>query len=163
MRRSLIVQTALFALALAGCAQHPPSKTAAPSATVVQPVAATPAASTASAPVQLGGKPATATTMARPSLPQRRGFDIWVLPSTGELAAKENMAPPRGLYIDTVVAGGAGAAAGLQRGDILLSLGGTTTTTVADAERALMRIQANTDVPAQVWRASQVQMVTIRF
>jgi S1-C subfamily serine protease len=146
MRRSLPISTALLALALAGCAQHPTPKTAA-----------------APAAVPVASKPATPGVVQTPAVPQRLGFDIWVIPSTGELAAKQNMAPPRGLYVDTVVAGGAGAAAGLKAGDILLSLGGTTTTTVADAERALSRIRANTDVPAQIWRESQTQMVTIHF
>lgn len=68
------------------------------------------------------------------------------------LAQAFRLAAPRGVVVTQVRPGGAGEAAGLRAGDVILGLGNVAFATPFEFEQAIAALAPGTRVPLQVWR-----------
>ncbi|MBO9325828.1 MAG: trypsin-like peptidase domain-containing protein [Roseiflexus sp.] len=93
--------------------------------------------------------------VARPYLP------IEFVPITPRLAAWYNLPVDYGLFIQAVKRGSALAQAGVQPGDILLSLGGQRIDEAHPLLRVLARHQVGEEVEIEIWRDNAIQTIRI--
>ena len=98
-----------------------------------------------------------------PSTAHRRELLVHAMPVTAETATALRLSPPRGVVVLTVDPAGAGATAGIQAGDVILTFNGTPISTVADIQRALDNVTAGNTVVASIWRSGMELPVAITF
>ena len=75
--------------------------------------------------------------------------------------AEEAAEGVRGLRVDSVTPGGAGALAGIRKGDFLLTADGDTLTTSQDLLRVRRRFYVGDSLGMTLWRDGQVLEVTL--
>ena len=93
----------------------------------------------------------------------RRNLGIRTVAVTDWRAYSSQLDPPRGVVVMSIMQGGAASAAGLQAGDVILSLGGSPLMTVADLQQALANTAPNSVVTAQIWRDRQELATDLHF
>ena len=91
----------------------------------------------------------------------RSRIGVQVQELTRELAASFGLKEPRGALVAMVEEGGPAAKAGLQAGDIVLSLDGQPVQNSADLARFVASTKPGTTVAAEIWRKGQ--MVPLRI
>ena len=86
-------------------------------------------------------------------------------PTRRELLVKvaNDTAQSRGVTLLEVLAGGAGATAGLQSGDTIVGFNGAVISGTGDIERELSRVGPNSRVSAKIWRNDHEMPVVISF
>lgn len=114
-------------------------------------------------PGEAAAAPPSPATAPAATEPQRRQLGIGVLPVTDTEAATMRLTPPEGLLLTKVQPTGAGAAAGLRPGDVLLTFAGSQVLTIGDMQRLLTKVKPNSAVPATIWRDERRQVVQLRF
>ena len=82
---------------------------------------------------------------------------------TAEMAAQYQYDVDTGVFVYSVVSGGAGEKAGLQMGDVITKLNGTAITTRTDLTAALKSFRAGDTATMQVYRGGSYVDVTITF
>jgi putative serine protease PepD len=68
---------------------------------------------------------------------------------------------PSGLYVQTVTAGGPGAAAGLRVGDVIIKINGQPTTSPVQLQELTLSKKAGDTVDLEVWRGGQTASGTV--
>lgn len=93
----------------------------------------------------------------------RPWLGLSVQPITTEIADSLGMKTPRGVLVKAIAAGSPAAAAGIQPGDVLLSLGGASINNEQDLQyrMALARIDSSSDV--EIFRAGKTLTATVAF
>jgi len=125
-------------------------------------VADRPPPSAAAAP-PLAATAAVVATADTARLAPRRELDIKVEPMNDAMASSLQVDPPRGVVVMAVMPGGVGASAGLHPNDVILDFAGMPVMTLADLQRDLASIAANSVVLATIWREYREQVVRLRF
>jgi len=92
----------------------------------------------------------------------RRDLLVRVVPVT-PIIFSDLRAPTRGLLILEVGAGGAGASAGLQAGDVILSFNGLTVADIAGMQRELAVLAPGRKVSADIWRDNRTSPIELQF
>src|SRR5262249_8402692 len=104
------------------------------------------------------GAPATAPARVQRADLLVRGVDV-----TAALADNVHLQPPRGVMVLSVGTGGAGIAAGLREGDVILDFNGSPVTGVSALQLSLNEIAPGSMVAASIWRNGTERPVQIRF
>ena len=80
---------------------------------------------------------------------------------TAEIASSLGMKRPSGLLIDSVTTGGPAAKAGIQQGDVLMSLGDRDISDTPSLRARLGTLKAGSDVPAAIFRNGELATLTL--
>ena len=91
----------------------------------------------------------------------RSRIGVQVQELTRDLAASFGLKEPRGALVAMVEQGGPAAKAGIQAGDIVLSLNGQPVQNSADLARFVASTKPGTTVTAEVWRKGQIVPIKI--
>jgi hypothetical protein len=86
---------------------------------------------------------------------------IWFDPVTPELAAKEDLAVDKGIFIQGALEGSGAEAAGLQKGDVLLAVDGQDLVDFNVLSQVLRTHQAGDEVEAKITRGKERLSLTI--
>ena len=81
----------------------------------------------------------------------------------GRIAAKRGLQLPAGAYVGRVEPRSAAAAAGIQVGDVIVSLGGQPVGSDRDVDRIVAELRGGETAGARVWRDGRTIEMTLRF
>ena len=81
----------------------------------------------------------------------------------GRIAAKRGLQLPAGAYVGRVEPRSAAAAAGIQVGDVIVSLGGQPVGNDREVDRIVAELRGGQTAAARVWRDGRTIEMTLRF
>ncbi|MEM6287952.1 MAG: alpha/beta fold hydrolase [Bacteroidota bacterium] len=103
----------------------------------------------------LGGDPASAQQIEGDQLARRGQIGVWPVPVTTATASDLGMDAPRGVLVQQVVPDAGAARAGLQAGDVVLSMNGEPVGTPQDLVALAAPLRAGDAFAMSVWRAGR--------
>jgi serine protease Do len=92
---------------------------------------------------------------------QRALLGISISDIDSELAKKQNVEVQQGVYVSELQEGGAAKAAGIQEGDIIISVNGQTTNTTSQLQEQVSRYRPNDKITVELLRENKKKQILV--